>query len=95
MYQAMISGQLPQAAIPYLLRWVDATQTLLERILRDFNQADAENLVPKVDMQELQAALQEMQQKIQAMQQQQQQMMALQAAQGGQQGQGQPKGQPK
>jgi len=91
MYQAMISGQLPQAAIPYLLRWADATQTLLERILRDFNQADAENLVPKMDTGEIQQSLQEMQMKMQQMQQQMQQMQMMQAAQCGQPGQGQPK----
>lgn len=86
MAQAITSGQLPMALAPYVMRWAKVAEKLLERIMRDFNQPDAEMLVVKMDEQEIQQAMQEMQQ--------QQQMMAQQA-QAAEQGQGSaPQGQP-
>ena len=79
MAQAITSGQLPMALAPYVMRWAKVAEKLLERIMRDFNQPDAEMLVVKMDEQEIQAAVQEMQQK--------QQMMAQQAQAPPEQGQ--------
>ena len=74
MAQAITSGQLPTALAPYVMRWAKVAEKLLERIMRDFNQPDAEALVVKMDEQEIQQAVQEMQQK-------QQMMMQMQAQQ--------------
>ena len=79
MVQGIVSGQMPQAMTEYVMRWIKITETLLERILTDFNQADSKNLVARTEDLDLQKAAQEMQAKIQ---QQQQGMAMLQQQQG-------------
>lgn len=81
MVQGIVSGQMPTALTQYVTKWIEVSEILLKRILRDFNQPDAENLVASVKGLDLQGAAIEMQQKIQAMQAQLAQQQQLQGMQ--------------
>ena len=73
MVQAITSGQMPTVMVEYVLKWANVTETLLERVLKDFNQPDSKSLVVDTpDPQKIMEAIKEAQQKMQQMQQQQQ-----------------------
>jgi len=63
----------------YLMKWVVITERLVERILRDFNQVDAEDLIAHIEEVNVQQAVQESGQIMKQMQ------SAMQAGQQGQQ----------
>ena len=61
MAQAAMSGQMPQALIKYVMAWMQISEKLLERILKDFDQADSEQLVAdSPTREEIMAGIQEM-----------------------------------
>lgn len=91
MAQAAMSGQMPKPLVKYVMNWMAISEKLLERILRDFDQADSESLVADSPTeQEILTGIQETEQKIQ--QQMQQAIQAQAQAQGQAQRGGQPPG---
>lgn len=92
MAQAAMSGQMPQSLIKYVMSWMAISEKLLERILKDFDQADSEALVADSPTEEeIAKGIQEMQQ---MMQKQMAEAMAMQAQQAQAGGQAQQGGQP-